>query len=81
MIEHSTGWIEETNMSRKFRLTLIASLFAALPAAGQSAQAGNGQDLVKDKCNSCHVLEARVGGGYTEKGWATVMRMMVAEVA
>ena len=48
-------------MSRKFRLTLIASLFAALPAAGQSSQAGNGQDLVKDKCNSCHVLEARVG--------------------
>jgi len=35
-----------------------------------------GKALVEKQCNTCHPLTARVGSGYTEEGWKTVMRMM-----
>jgi len=33
------------------------------------------RELVAAHCNSCHPFHARVGAGYTAKGWRTVMRM------
>ena len=62
-------------MFKTIAATLTAS-FVVLPAWGQSAAEGKGKELVAAKCNVCHALEARVGGGYTDKGWKTVMRMM-----
>lgn len=58
------------------RKTLIACALA-LPAAAWSQDVANtGKALVEAGCNSCHPLSARVGTGYTEEGWKTVMQMM-----
>src|SRR5712692_11044792 len=65
-------------MSRKSLLSLmaVASLCSALPAWSQNLPEGKGKEIAADKCSSCHALEARVGNGYTAKGWATAVRMM-----
>lgn len=56
-------------------LALLAQ--SLLPGAqAQTPPDSVGRDLVGNKCNSCHVLAQRVGGGYTPQGWGTVMRMM-----
>ena len=69
--------IDELGKSTMFKTSgLVLALIATSPAIAQSDAEGKGKDLVAAKCNSCHVLEARVGGGYTDKGWKTVMRMM-----
>ena len=65
-------------MPRTSLLSLIAAtlLSLALPAQGQELPEGKGKDLVAAHCNSCHPFYARLGAGYTAKGWRTVMRMM-----
>jgi virginiamycin B lyase len=65
-------------MSRKSFLCLmtIALLCSALPAWTQNLPEGKGKEIAAAKCMSCHALEARVGNGYTAKGWATAVRMM-----
>jgi virginiamycin B lyase len=65
--------------SKKLRLTLMAAalLCSALPAWGQKAAEEKGKELVGGLCNSCHPLTARIGGGYTAKGWDTVLHMMM----
>src|SRR6266536_5839164 len=65
-------------MPKTSLLSLIAAavLCFALPAQGQELPEGNGKDLVTAHCKSCHPFSARVGAGYTAKGWRTVMRMM-----
>src|SRR6266542_4012728 len=65
-------------MPKTSLLSLIAAavLCFALPAQGQELPEGDGKDLVTAHCNSCHPFSARVGAGYTAKGWRTVMRMM-----
>ena len=50
--------------------------FAAVAAWAQAVPQGRGQELVATLCNSCHVLQQRIGAGYTPQGWNTVMRMM-----
>ena len=57
-------------------LIVAALLWFALPAGGQELPEGKGKDLVAAHCNSCHPFYARLGAGYTAKGWRTVMRMM-----
>ena len=62
------------------RLSLVpiaAALCLALPSWGDELPEGKGKELVAASCNSCHALSARVGAGYTPKGWHTVMRMML----
>ena len=54
----------------------VALLYLALPAWSQELPEGKGKDLVAAHCNSCHAFYARLGAGYTPKGWVTVMRMM-----
>src|SRR5262249_39828608 len=51
-------------------------LCIALPAWSQELPEGKGKELVAAHCNSCHPFQARVGAGYTPKGWTTVIRMM-----
>jgi hypothetical protein len=51
-------------------------LCCALPAWGQNLPDGKGKEIAAAKCMSCHALEARVGNGYTAKGWSTAVRMM-----
>ena len=65
-------------MPKTSLLSLIAAalLCFALPAWGQELPEGKGKDLVAAHCNSCHPFYARLGAGYTPKGWRTVMRMM-----
>jgi virginiamycin B lyase len=57
-------------------VTTVLALAVAIPAFAQQLPEGKGKDIVAATCNSCHPLQARVGGGYTPKGWATVMQMM-----
>ncbi|MGZ5033056.1 MAG: virginiamycin B lyase family protein [Usitatibacter sp.] len=65
-------------MPTKFQSPLIAAaaLCAALAAWSQGSPQDKGKPLVEAQCNSCHPLSARVGSGYTAKGWDTVLRMM-----
>jgi virginiamycin B lyase len=58
--------------TRRFHSSLIVC--AVLSSASVCAQ--EGKALVDKQCNTCHPLSARVGTGYTEEGWKTVMRMM-----
>jgi len=62
-------------------LTAVALLCSTLPAWGQSSTEGKGKASVDALCNTCHPLSARVGSGYTAKGWRTVMRMMTNQGA
>jgi len=60
-------------------LPMIAAALVCftLPAwAQKNSPDGKGKEMVDALCNSCHPLTARVGSGYTAKGWSTVMRMM-----
>jgi virginiamycin B lyase len=65
-------------MSKGSRLSLMAALLlcSTLPASGQELPEGKGKDVVAASCNSCHPFHARLGSGYTAKGWVTVMQMM-----
>src|SRR5881628_880228 len=74
----SPGYSNGETMSKKSLLSLIAAalLCSALPALSQNLPEGKGKEIAAAKCNSCHALEARVGNGYTAKGWATAVRMM-----
>ena len=63
-------------MTPQLRLSLLgAALCLAFPAWSQSPDDA-AKKMVDGMCNTCHPLNARVGSGYTEKGWTTVMRMM-----
>ncbi len=53
-----------------------ASLCAVLPVWSQTMPEGPGREILDRSCNTCHAFSARVGGGYTAQGWATVLRMM-----
>ncbi len=53
---------------------LFLLLLAASPVYGQELPDGKGKEIVARHCTGCHAF--RAGGGYTPKGWATVMRMM-----
>ncbi len=65
-------------MSKKSCAVLTAALLCSgLPAMGQQLPDGPGKELAEANCNSCHTLLSRVGSGYTENGWKTVLRMMV----
>ncbi len=65
-------------MSKKSSAVLTAALLCSgLPAMGQQLPDGPGKELAEANCNSCHTLLSRVGSGYTENGWKTVLRMMV----
>jgi virginiamycin B lyase len=50
-------------------------------AAGARSQTtlpeGNGRELVQRTCSQCHGLAQVVNSGYTRKGWANVVAMMV----
>jgi virginiamycin B lyase len=65
-------------MSKKSLQFLMASalLCSTLAVRSQALPEGKGQDIVANVCNTCHTFAARVGGGYTAQGWATVLRMM-----
>src|SRR4051812_43454071 len=70
--------IQGVIMSKKSCAVLTAVLLCAgLPAIGQQLPDGPGKELAEASCNSCHTLLSRVGSGYTENGWKTVLRMMV----
>ena len=56
---------------------IAAALCSALPSWGDELPEGKGKELVAASCNSCHAFSARLGAGYTPKGWRTVMRMML----
>ena len=58
--------------------TIIAAALAAaaLPVFAQQDAPNDAKGFVDATCNSCHPLQARVGTGYTEEGWYTVLRMM-----
>ncbi len=69
-------------MSKKSCAVLTAGLLCSgLPAMGQQLPDGPGKELAEANCNSCHPLLSRVGSGYTENGWKTVLRMMVNQGA
>ncbi len=70
-------------MSKLAELSIFVSalLVSTLPAVSQDLPEGKGKEAVADTCNACHPLLARVGSGYTEKGWKTVMRMMANQGA
>src|SRR5262244_3648354 len=58
-------------------LLLVLTLLCGAPSvSAQELPEGKGKELVAAHCNSCHPFQARVGAGYTPKGWATVLRMM-----
>jgi virginiamycin B lyase len=70
--------------SKKSFLLFAATVLvgSALPAWGQkSPSADKGKELVDATCNTCHSLSARVGSGYTAKGWDTVLHMMMNQGA
>jgi virginiamycin B lyase len=54
----------------------ISTLFSSMVPAWAQDAAHPGKAIADAQCNSCHPLGARVGSGYTEEGWKTVMRMM-----
>ena len=61
------------------RKTIIAAALAAtaLPAMAQQDTPNDAKAFVDGTCNTCHPVQARVGSGYTEEGWYTVLRMMM----
>src|SRR5260370_30140672 len=65
------GW------SMLYKRTLIAAALLALAAPSWSQDMKDGKAMVDATCNSCHPLTARIGSGYDERGWKTVMRMMI----
>src|SRR3989442_11133524 len=68
---------EVTVPNRRLVPVMAAALLCfALPAGSQELPEGKGKELVAAHCNSCHPFYARLGAGYTPKGWVTVMRMM-----
>jgi virginiamycin B lyase len=60
----------------RFRFTAIVSAVLCAASAWAQDKLQEGKTLVEKQCNTCHPLSARVGSGYTEEGWKTVMRMM-----
>jgi virginiamycin B lyase len=65
-------------MSNTLSSVLIAAALVG-PTCAVHAQAlpeGPGKETAATYCNSCHTLLSRVGSGYTEEGWQTVLRMM-----
>lgn len=65
-------------MVERLSLSLIAAALCwTLPSWGDELPDGKGKELVAASCNSCHAFSARLGAGYTAKGWRTVMRMML----
>src|SRR3954454_4927134 len=66
---------EERQLSPTQTLVAVALAAFAVPAWSQDS-ADPGKAMVEGTCNTCHPLSARVGTGYTEDGWKTVMRMM-----
>src|SRR5882672_11404574 len=73
----STPTKREDPMSKRTLPWLTTMLLCcALPALGQNLPEGKGKEIAAAKCMSCHALEARVGNGYTAKGWSTAVRMM-----
>lgn len=62
--------------SMKTACATAALLLAASAWGQQNLPAGSGRELAASKCYACHVLETRVGGGYTPEGWTTVIHMM-----
>ena len=64
-------------MKRDLSVLAGALVLSLLPLArAQGPAADPGREIVETACNACHVLSGRVGGGYTEQGWSTVLRMM-----
>src|SRR5215831_15059186 len=64
-------------LNRLRLLLLVLTLLCGAPSvSAQELPEGKGKGLVAAHCNSCHPFQARVGAGYTPKGWATVLRMM-----
>jgi len=59
------------------KYSLIASALLAIPAWAQQDAPQDPKAFVDGACNTCHPLSARVGTGYTEDGWHTVLRMMM----
>src|ERR1044071_552304 len=45
-------------------------------APAQDSPDDKAKQMVDGLCNSCHPLAARIGTGYDDKGWHTVLRMM-----
>jgi virginiamycin B lyase len=57
--------------------TLIALALLALGAPSWAQDMKDAKAMVDSTCNTCHPLSARVGTGYDEQGWKTVLRMMI----
>ena len=72
------GVIDGGVMAKTSLLSSMAAalLCFALPGWSQELPEGKGKEAVAASCNSCHPFHARLGGGYTAKGWVTVMQMM-----
>ena len=62
-------------LSERENSSAVALASLTLPAWSQDT-AEPGKAMVDAQCNTCHPLSARVGTGYTEEGWKTVMQMM-----
>jgi hypothetical protein len=60
-----------------YKTTLVASALLALAAPSWSQDMKGAKAMVDSTCNTCHPLSARVGTGYDERGWKTVLRMMI----
>jgi virginiamycin B lyase len=65
-IRHSSGQ----------RWAVIAALLGVSMSFAQGMPQGPGKEIVEAVCNTCHGFTQRVGGGYTARGWDTVLRMM-----
>jgi len=61
---------------RAFSIAVVLS-FTASSARAEEFPNGEGKEIVAATCTTCHTFSSRVGGGYTAKGWHTVMRMMI----
>jgi virginiamycin B lyase len=64
-------------MLNKSCFVLAAALLCSdLPTWSQELPNGPGKEVAAAYCNTCHTLLSRVGWGYTQQGWETVLRMM-----
>src|SRR5438067_8881165 len=68
---------EEPQLSPRKAIIAAALAAAAVPATAQQDAPNDAKAFIEATCNSCHPLGARVGTGYTEEGWSTVLRMMI----
>jgi cytochrome c5 len=60
----------------RLRLPILAAL-AASACAPVAQGPGPGQQLVEQKCSTCHNLDVAVSGERDAEGWAEILEAMV----